>query len=818
MTWEELYKADPQELFEMPEKFIAQFQPVELDNSFTIGMAAHGNCSTTLFALRALFASVTGSFNLILVDDASPDETYSLFELASQYHSNTRLFRFKRNKEYSGSLNAILAHSIGTHTIFISNDIFITPSWISLLTSVAEQNSDVGIVRGCANFVDNGLLPHNVKDCGELDNFEALFEYAENRLLQYQGGIIDDNFLTGDAFLVTRKVIDKIGYIDPRFYGYFADHDFALRARKAGFRTVLAIGAFCWHQHGANFEYLEPKVREEKVRSRWARVNENWARFKEKYALPYDMPYKGMRRVPWDELAKSYNMSDIFICPVDYGSSLTPELGTVEWLKYRATDISRQARKLMLSAQLSESVLLCKQALLLDEECTEALTVLGAVQAYQGNVTAAIKTLRKAIRLGAIDDKTYSNLLLCMNYSERYKQNDVYKWSRQWAKKFKDKSVILPPSKRSRIRVAYLSPDFRKHSVSYFFSPLLECHDRTLFEIFCISDVATPDDVTARMSALADGWRDISGLTNEEAENVIREVAPDILVDLAGHTGQTIRLPIFANRPAPINISWIGYPNTTGMTQIDYRFTDAIADPELPEVDAYYSEKLVRLPGCFLCYQPPDDAPDVSPLPALRNGYITFGCFNMLPKLQEGLIKDWAAILNYVPDSKLILKNHYLRDNVAALRLLKQFEKNGVSRDRIELLHSNATTKEHLDQYQLVDVALDTYPYNGTTTTCEALWMGVPVVTLAGSRHASRVGASLMAASNLSELVAKDKAEYLSIALKLVQDTTTLSNFRRSIRSQMYNSVLCNASGFTKKVENTFTELLRNYHEKKQQS
>lgn len=808
MTWQELEDVDAAELILMPVKFNANFPPVKLDDSITIGMAAHGNISTTIFAIRALFASVSGNFELILVDDASPDETGKLFELVPQIHQNTKVFRFQHNLEYSGSLNTILSHSSGNHVIFISNDIFITSAYIKQLLSVAQRYPDAGIVRGCSNFVDNGLLSHNINDCGELDDFDALFSYADERAKQFELRIIDDQYLTGDAFLVTRNLLDKIGYIDSRFYGYFADHDFSLRAKRAGFKPALALGAFAWHQHGSNMDYLPQKAKEEKLRNRWARVNENWARFKEKYNLPVSLPYKGMRRIPWEALSKSVGQENKLEKPIDNSVCLVPVLGTNEWLNYRAQNMCRQARKLMQSAQLTEAETLCRQILLLDGNCSSAFALLGAVLAYQGRLADGLKTLRKAVKKDPLNDKAYSNLLLCMNYADEFQQKDIFKVSKCWGERYQSDNQVVFPQKRSRIRVAYLSPDFKRHSISYFFLPLIEQHDRICFEIYCISDVAVPDEITEKISSLADGWLDIYGLSNDEAELAIRNIGPDILVDLSGHTGEVIRLPIFANRVAPIQLSWLGYPNTTGLNQMDYRLTDSIADPESAESDVWYTEKLVRLPGCFLCYQPPKNTPEVSPLPALKNGYISFGCFNMLPKIQKDIIKTWCMILNRIPNSRFIIKNHYLRDVATARRIVKCFKQYGVEPSRLELLCSTPTTTEHLAQYHKVDIALDTFPYNGTTTTCEALWMGVPVVTLSGGRHASRVGSSIMKTMGLDAFVADNTNEYCELACRLVSDIHSLQEIREGLRIKMFCSELCDSELFSSKIETTFKQLL----------
>lgn len=808
MNWDELVSSTPEELFYLDASLKKQFPPVLIDTSVTIGMAAYGNIDTTLFALRALFASVSGDYELILVDDASPDETGALFELVPLIHPNTKVFRFPRNIEYSGSLNTILSHANGEQIIFISNDIFVTPAYIEQLLLVSRQNPDFGLVRGCSNFVDNGLMTHTIKDCGELDNFATLYSYASDRAEAYDGSTLDDPFLTGDAFLVSRKVIDEIGFLDPRFFGYFVDHDLGLRARQAGFRPQLVLGAFVWHQHGANMDYLNPQAKEEKMRSRWARVNENWARFKDKYGLPVSLAYQGVRRIPWDGLATMSLAKKI--PPCNNTAFCIPQPYTFAWNCYKASAMARQAKILMQAARLDDAKKLCQQALDIDGGCSEALTVLGSVLVYQGRVNVGIKTFRKAIKVDANNAKAHSNLLLSMNYSQDYTQQAIFRESRRWEKmhgSYADTNISARPA-RSRIRIAYISPDFRRHSVGYFFMPLLEKHDRNRFEIFCFSDVSTPDDITKQMVALADGWRDISGLTNDEVDVMIRSTRPDILVDLAGHTGQVMRLPLFARRLAAVQVSWLGYPNTTGLGTMDYRLTDEISDPVCAGTDLYYSEKLIRLPQGFLCYQPPQEAPEVSPLPMLAGGCVTFGSFNMLPKIQDFMISLWSEILHGTPNSRLILKNHFFRDSSAATRISHKFAQHGIKADKLILMPSDPGTAAHLAQYSQIDIALDTFPYNGTTTTCEALYMGVPVVTLAGNHHASRVGASILSRLGLHGLISPNREEYVNIAIQLAGNRRVLSKMRKTMRSTLRSSQLCNAFQFAEDLECSFMEMI----------
>lgn len=819
MTWEELETTDPFELFFMGENFVSQFQPVKVDETLTIGMAAYGNIQTTLFALRAILASVCGNFELILVDDASPDETCKLFELVSKVHHNTIVFSFKNNIEYSGSLNTILSNAHGERILFVSNDIFVTPAYIAQLLRVAENRPNAGIIRGCSNFVDNGLIPHNIKDCGELDNFYALFSYAEARASRYNLVCIEDIFLTGDAFLISRDVLDRIGFIDTRFFGYFADHDLGIRARRSGFNLMVAMGAFAWHQHGSNIDYLSAKEKDKKLKVRWARVNENWARFKEKYGLPISLPYQGMRNIPWDELALSSSTQlptgpacnhQEFVVPTDPA--------VVEWRYHRVNELAKRAKVYTNASRVTDAIRLCRQALRINPLSIDALTVLGSALVYQGKLSEGMKIFRRAVSLGSASIKAHSNLLLTMNYSDTCSQKTIYRQSQRWQSLHTQESPVhtsIPAivQQRSRIRIVYLSPDFRSHSVSYFFSPLLKHHNREKYEIFCLSDVLYPDSVTDRLMRLCDGWRDIARLDIDSVEQIIRGIQPDILVDLAGHTGHSIRLAVFSKRLAPVQVSWLGYPNTTGITGVDFRLTDDWTDPSEAPDTKYYSEQLYRLPSGFICYEPPEKAPDVDPLPLLKNGYITFGSFNMLPKITDTVIAVWSEILRQLPDAKLVLKNHYLRDAGAVRYLMNKFGKQGISEERIILLPADIDIEAHLKQYGNIDVALDTFPYNGTTTTCEALFMGVPVVTLSGERHSGRVGKGILSRVGLQDLIASDCNEYVEIALRLVASGSSLSRMRNNLRNAVATSQLCDASLFARSIEAAFIHMLSNFRE-----
>ena len=353
------------------------------------------------------------------------------------------------------------------------------------------------------------------------------------------------------------------------------------------------------------------------------------------------------------------------------------------------------------------------------------------------------------------------------------------------------KAPILPnsPDANRRLRLAVLSPDLRDHSCAFFLEPLLAHLDREQFELYLYHDHFREDAVSERFKSLAVVWRNMIGQPEPTVEKIIRADAPDILIDLAGHTGVTNRLPLFARRLAPVQITYLGYPDTTGLPAMDYRFTDAVADPS-GDADKFATEKLVRFAPTAWSYAPPPEAPDVASLPSLTRGHVTFGCFNSLAKVTDTLLFLWARVLHAVPNSRLNLKGPDLSDPTVQARYHERFVRCGVPVDRVNLIERTADRKAHLALYHQIDVALDTAPYHGTTTTCEALWMGVPVVSLVGDRHMSRVGASLITAIGHPEWLAQTPDDYVRLAMALAGDSEKLAEIRAGLRSELQASAL----------------------------
>lgn len=430
-----------------------------------------------------------------------------------------------------------------------------------------------------------------------------------------------------------------------------------------------------------------------------------------------------------------------------------------------------------------------------------------------GRIEDAVADYRRALALDPGLADVHSNLLLALNYLGELAPAACFEEHRAWAQRHADPLCPAAPAWANdatadrRLRVGYVSPDFREHSVACFIEPILGAHDPDAVEVHCYADAARADRVTERLRRLPVQWHDIAGTSDAQVAELVRAHRIDILVDLAGHTAGN-RLLAFARRPAPVQMTWIGYPNTTGMRAMDYRLTDADADPE-GAAERLHTEALLRLPRGFLCYRPPAESPAVGPLPCLATGRVTYASFNNHAKLSAPTIACWAELLRAAPEARLLLKAHGLANASVREAVRQRFAAHGIGADRLELRGPTASAAEHLAAYGEADVALDTFPYNGTTTTCEALWMGVPVVTLAGASHAARVGASLLRRTGLDELVAADPRAYVARARELAADRARLAALRAGLRGRLEQSPLMDAPGCARDLERAYREAWR---------
>lgn len=470
---------------------------------------------------------------------------------------------------------------------------------------------------------------------------------------------------------------------------------------------------------------------------------------------------------------------------------------------------------LMRTGRIGEALKNYKNAAARQPELPEAQNNLGLAYAALGEADAACASFEKALSLKPDYAAAHSNLLLSLNYFPDAEPESVYTAHTGFAKRHEATLQEHPVdwkndrSPERRLKTGYISSDFREHSVAYFFQPIIENHDHSQFEIFCYSNFPRADAITQHIADAADHWRHIFRVSDDLVAEQIRQDEIDILIDLNGHTAMNC-LQVFARKPAPVQITWLGYPNTTGLASMDYRITDNYADP--PGVtDAFHSEHLLRLPACFSCFRPPDEAPLPNDLPALENGYVTFGSFNKLNKLNASVIDVWARILKLVPDAHFKLKSAGFVDPVVRERVYASFARHEIAAERLELLGFTHSRREHLVKYQGVDIALDTFPYNGTTTTCEALWMGVPVISLAGRVHAGRVGVTQLYNLGLQDLLAETTDDYVAIAIKLAEDLGLLSELRSNLRDLMRNSPLTDAKRFVADLQHLYREVWRTW-------
>jgi protein O-GlcNAc transferase len=449
------------------------------------------------------------------------------------------------------------------------------------------------------------------------------------------------------------------------------------------------------------------------------------------------------------------------------------------------------------------------RALQLDPVHFGATSALGIVRMEQGRHAEAMELMRDSLRIRP-EWQIHSNLCLLSNYHPGLSGLEVLEEHRRWATAHGGPAGPLTafPNDRSpqrRLRIGYVSPDFRSHAVSHFIEPILTSHDREQFDVYCYAHVASPDPITHLLQKRADHWREIVGRSDQEIDRLIREDQVDILVDLAGHTAHN-RLAVFGRRPAPVQVSMIGYPSTTGLQAMDYKIADAITDP--PGAERFYTERLLRLEGTFWCFRPLDDQEEVGELPARSSGHITFGSVNNFAKITPAVLDLWARIVAAVPGSRLHLQTTALGSQSTRRHVLETMRRHGVGADQLSLTGWTGFA-EYIDLIRTFDLALDPFPFNGGTTTCHLLFYGVPIIALAGERQVSRMGASMLNAVGLSDLVAESADEYLRKAVQLARDLPRLDHVRRGLRPAMLASPLCDAIGFTRKLEAAYREIWR---------
>ena len=455
-----------------------------------------------------------------------------------------------------------------------------------------------------------------------------------------------------------------------------------------------------------------------------------------------------------------------------------------------------------------EAATLYRKAVAMKPDFAEAHNNLALVLKDQGRLLDAIASFGAAVRANPGYLGAHSNLLLTLNYMEGVSQDNIYRAHRDFGVRIEAPYIdqrrrhdnAADPERR--LRIGYLSPDFRHHACACFLEPLFDNHDHARHEIHGYADVTAPDAVTERLRGTADSWHDLVGKGDDAVAAAIRTDGIDILVDLAGHTADN-RLAVFARKPAPVQITWLGYPATTGLTAMDYRFTDCYCEPPGTS-EAYYTETLIRLPNSLWCYQPPADMPDPGPLPALANGHLTFGSFNNFAKVGPAVIGLWARLLREIPDARIAIV--CASEGAMQERVRTAFAEHGIDPARLEL-HGRLPRSEYLALHRRVDLALDPFPCNGGATTCDALWMGVPVLTLIGNTFLSRAGYSLLSSAGLAEFAAASADDLVANARNMSLNPQYLAGVRANMRERVAASPLTDARQFSADVEAAYRQV-----------
>ena len=456
-----------------------------------------------------------------------------------------------------------------------------------------------------------------------------------------------------------------------------------------------------------------------------------------------------------------------------------------------------------------EAVTCYCRALELKPDFAEALANLGVACKEQGKLEEAVTCFRRALELNPNLAEVHSNLLYTLQYCAgmtpaalaeahaEYDRRHAVPWRGAVAQHENVRD------RNGRLRLGFVSPDLGRHPVGYFLVRVLENLDKEQVEIVCYSDRMVKDDLTCRLQAAATQWRDVIGNSDQRLAEQIRADHIDILFDLSGHTAHN-RLLVFACKPVPIQVTWIGYEGTTGLAAMDYLIADRHLVPE--ETENYYREQVLRMPDGYLCYDPPVAAPPVGPLPSLTTDYVTFGSFNNLAKITPEVVRVWAKILRRTPTARLVLMYLGLGEQTVKRRYLELFVAHGVEPQRLKLLPSSSYA-EYLATYQQVDVALDPFPFSGSATTCEALWMGVPVITCPGETFAGRHSLSHLSNAGLTETIARDLDEYVELAVSVAGDLPRLAMLRANLRQRMAASPLCDGKRFATNLASMLREV-----------
>ncbi len=457
--------------------------------------------------------------------------------------------------------------------------------------------------------------------------------------------------------------------------------------------------------------------------------------------------------------------------------------------------------------QPDEAERLCRQGLEHQPTSSALLANLATALTHQGRQDEALVAARKAVEADPTSSDAHSNLLYALHYPPDHDPQAIFEEHLSWARRHAEPlTKVAPVPQRDRdpnrrLRVGYVSPYFRDHAVSFFSEPLIASHDRAAVELFLYSDNRRNDAITERFRAATEHWRDVRFLSDEQLAEVVREDQIDILVDLTGHIALN-RLRAFARRPAPVQVTYIGYQDTTGMSAMDYRLTDERADP--PGAERYYSERLYRLPRTYFCYRPAAESPEPTPSPAVANGHVTFGSFNNFTKVTPRVIDAWIEILRRVEHSRLVVLAN--RGGHVERTFARKAGEAGIDAGRIEL-YNRMPRRAYFELMQRADIALDPFPFNGHTTTCDQTWLGLPTVMLQGDTYVTRYAAGVLAPVGLAANITRSEHEYIARAVALAEDFEELVRLRGALRRRMADSVLLDFAGFAREVEAAYRQM-----------
>ncbi len=522
-----------------------------------------------------------------------------------------------------------------------------------------------------------------------------------------------------------------------------------------------------------------------------------------------ELMQRAIRLVP-DSAEMHYNLGNAFQNMGRFVEAIASFRQAIRLKPDLAPAYNNLANALRVTEQLDEAIATFHQAIRLKPDLVEAYNNLGSALKHVGRLDEAIAAYREAIRLKPDYTDAHGNLIYALQFHPECNaeiiRDEHLRWNRQHAEPLEKfiKPHVNDRDPDRRLRIGYVSPDFREHVVGQNLLPLLREHDHGQMEIFCYSNVTRTDAITGQIQGYADAWRDIVRLTDSQAADLIRQDRIDILVDLMLHTAGN-RLLIFARKPAPVQVTYLGYCASTGLQTMDYRLSDPHLDPPNSDL-SLYNECTIRLPETYWCYSPGGPTPEPSPSPALSAGYIAFGCLNNFAKVSPAL-ELWSEILRMVPRSRLIVHSppgSHLKT------VQERFAGEGISPDRLEFV-GRQPWPEYVRTYSRIDISLDPFPWSGGITTCDALWMGTPVVSLAGQTAVGRGGMSILTNIGLPELIAQSDKEYVSTAVGLATDLPRLGELRRTLRPRMQASPLMDAPRFARNVEAAYRQMWRDW-------